>query len=284
MRFYKAYVEITNICGLACSFCPAKTIPNTTMSLENFSKVLEQLKPYTNEVALHVMGDPIVVSNLKDYLDICKQKSIKANITTTGYFLNKIDPEILLHDAIKQINFSLNSFNKNDLTISFEDYMEPIIAFAREKTRVNTKSFINFRLWNIDDKASEDTYNTKVLNYLSDIYKIDISNATGKESIRLDNKVLLNFDVYFQWPSLKNDHFSHGYCHGLSKQIAILANGTVVPCCLDGEGVIDLGNIFETSLKDILESKRAENIVQGFKIKKAVEELCQKCSYKDRFV
>jgi radical SAM protein with 4Fe4S-binding SPASM domain len=123
-----------------------------------------------------------------------------------------------------------------------------------------------------------------VLNYLSDIYKIDIINATGKESIRLDNKVLLNFDVYFQWPNLQNDHFSHGYCHGLSKQIAILANGTVVPCCLDGEGVIDLGNIFETSLKDILESKRAEDIVQGFKNKKAVEELCQKCRYKDRFV
>jgi len=283
LKFLKAYIEITNICGLACSFCPPKIKPNLTMSLENFTKLLEELKPFTKEIAFHVMGDPIVVSNLNKYLDIAKQKNMKVTITTTGYFLKRINMQVLLHEAIKQINFSLNSFNKNNLNKSFEEYFEPIIEFAKKKVEVNSNSFINFRLWNIDNQKTEDRYNTKVLEYLGSIYGVNLEAPNKKEAIRLDNKVLLHFDSYFEWPSLQNTHFSNGYCHGLSKQIAFLADGTVIPCCLDGEGVVDLGNVFQSSLKEILESKKAKDIIEGFKNKEAIEELCQKCSFKERF-
>jgi radical SAM protein with 4Fe4S-binding SPASM domain len=283
MRFIRAYVEITNICGLACSFCPPKQKPTLTMSLEKFSHILDQLKPYTDEVALHVMGDPMVVSNLSEYLDIAKEKKMKVMITTTGYFLENMNSNILFHDAIKQINFSINSFNKNDLNKTFKEYIDPLIEFAKKKTQINTKSFINFRLWNIDNNSSEDNFNEEVLEYLGRVYNLDLEAPKEKDTLRLDNKVLIHFDTYFEWPNLHNKHFSHGYCHGLSKQIAFLSDGTVVPCCLDAEGVIDLGNIFESSLKNILNSPKTRAIVDGFKDQKAVEELCQKCSYKVRF-
>jgi len=283
LRFLKVYIEITNICGLACSFCPPKIKPNLSMGLEQFSRVLDQVQPYTDEIALHVMGDPIVVSNLNEYLDIVKNKKIKATITTTGYFLDKKDSDMLLHDAIKQVNFSLNSFNKNDLNKSFKEYMKPLIKFAKKKVKINTNSFINFRLWNIDQESSEDQYNKKVLKYLGEVYNLDLDIPKNKDTLRLDNKVLIHFDNYFEWPSLQNSYFSNGYCHGLSKQLAILADGTVVPCCLDGEGMINLGNLFTTSLKEIINSQKVQNIINGFKQKQAVEELCQKCSYKDRF-
>lgn len=95
--------------------------------------------------------------------------------------------------------------------------------------------------------------------------------------------MLLHFDSYFEWPSLNSTHESDGTCYGLKSHIGILANGTVVPCCLDGEGVIDLGNLNETTLESILTSKRAKDMIEGFREFKAVEELCKKCSYKDKF-
>jgi radical SAM protein with 4Fe4S-binding SPASM domain len=94
---------------------------------------------------------------------------------------------------------------------------------------------------------------------------------------------LLHFDRYFEWPSLNGTMLSEGYCHGLSKQIAILADGRVVPCCLDGEGIIDLGNLHATNLGKILTSKRSQSILKGFEQGICVEELCKKCSYKERF-
>jgi len=115
--------------------------------------------------------------------------------------------------------------------------------------------------------------------------KIDVDTIYKDKlkSLRLASKVLLNFDNYFEWPSLQNTHDSDATCHALKSHIGILANGTVVPCCLDGEGVINLGNLHDTPLKEVLSTNKTQAIIEGFKNHKAVEELCRKCSYKDRF-
>lgn len=69
----------------------------------------------------------------------------------------------------------------------------------------------------------------------------------------------------------------------LRNQVAILVDGTVVPCCLDGEGIISLGNINEIDFSKIIDSERANNILDGFSRREAVEELCKKCGYRKKF-
>jgi radical SAM protein with 4Fe4S-binding SPASM domain len=286
VKFHRAYIEITNICGLACSFCPPKEQPTQTMSLEFFESILDQLQEYTHEIALHVMGDPMVLSHLSDYLDIAEKYNFKVMITTSGFYLDEIRRQTLFHPTLRQVNISLNSFNKNSVFRSFEAYMEPILQLCDDKLALNKDFFINLRLWNLDETYSESTFNTKLFETLENHFSVDslADMISGeRQSIRLASKVLLHFDRYFQWPSLQNEVVGDGYCHGLSKQIAILCDGRVIPCCLDGEGVIELGNLHETNLGKILSSKRAVAITQGFANGIAHEELCQKCSYKDRF-
>jgi radical SAM protein with 4Fe4S-binding SPASM domain len=284
MKFNKAYIEITNICGLSCSFCPSISSPPKTIPLNLFEKILIELRPYADEVSLHVVGDPLCVKDLSSYLDLCLKFGFKVHITTSGYYIAKVSTDTLLHSAIKQINFSLNSFNKNDLSISFEEYMDQIFSFIEKKIEVKSKIFVNLRLWNLDIGKSEKEYNRQVIEYVEDFFNIKIKYDTGNKSIRAAPKVLIHFDDYFEWPSLGSTHNSSGYCHGLTRQLAILSNGKVVPCCLDHQGIMDLGNIFETPLKKILGSKRALKIKEGFTEKKAVEPLCLRCSYKDRFI
>jgi radical SAM protein with 4Fe4S-binding SPASM domain len=256
------------------------------MSLEFFESILDQLQEYTYEIALHVMGDPMVLSHLSDYLECAEKYNFKVMITTSGFYLDEDRRKNLFHPSIRQVNISLNSFNKNSVFRSFEAYMEPILQLCDDKLALNKDFFINLRLWNLDDTYSESTFNTKLFETLENHFSVDslADMISGeRQSIRLAPKLLLHFDHYFQWPSLQNEVVGDGYCHGLSKQIAILCDGRVVPCCLDGEGVIELGNLHETNLGKILSSKRAVAITQGFANKTAHEELCQKCSYKDRF-
>lgn len=277
MRFQKVYIEITNICGLTCSFCPTKTQPTKTMSLEFFEKIVLQVHPFTKEIALHVMGDPLTLSNLKEYLDIAFKHLLKVNITTSGFHLK--NHTNLFHPSLKQINISLNSFNKNSPKMRFEEYMQTI--FRLYEQRVDEEVFINLRLWNLDVNNTEESYNKQVFEALEAYFNIKII-PDGK-TFRLAKKVLLHFDSCFEWPSLKNTHLTHGFCHGLSAQIAVLCDGRVVPCCLDAEGIMELGNLHVSSLQEILASQKAKNIVLGFQEKKAVETLCQKCSFKERF-
>lgn len=288
MQFHRVHIEVTNICGLACSFCPPKINPSKTMSLNFFEKILKELTPYTKTLALHVMGDPLLLSNLHVYLDIAHKYDFEVELTTSGYYLSKHSPETLFHKAVRQLNISLNSFNKNSLNISFEDYMSHILNVCSQKIENYPKPFINLRLWNLDDVCSEESYNKLIFEKLNSFFCTAINTEMiYKEkikSLRLAPKVLLNFDSYFEWPSLNSTHNSHAPCYGLSSHIGILANGSVVPCCLDGDGVINLGNLHVESLKDILSSKRATKMIDGFKKHLAVEELCKKCSYKDRFL
>jgi len=283
MKFSKVYVELTNICGLECSFCPTKDLQNSTMSLEFFEDILKQLKNYTNTITYHIFGDPLVLSNLQDYLDLTYKHNLKVEIVTTGYYLNNFDLDIFLHPAIKQINFSLNSFDKNDMKISLQTYLNPMIKLAKLKIKKNIDYFINFRLWNLTNNQETNNFNQKVYNILEKEFNTPLDNIDTSKSIRLDKKVLIDFDNYFQWPSINSTYYSQGTCYGLRSHFGILSSGIVVPCCLDSFGIINLGNLHHNSLDNILTSKRTTKIIDGFKNNIAYEELCQKCSFKDRF-
>lgn len=287
MKFHRIYIELTNVCGLSCSFCPTKALPSLQMPLDFFESIVVEVKAYTREIACHVVGDPMTLSNLGSYLDILHVYGMKAVLTTSGYFLKKQPYETLFHPSVKQINISLNAFNKNDTSWTFEQYIAPVLSLCEAKLKEQRDMFINLRVWNLDETMSERAFNAMLFARLSDAFGTELDAdaiyAQRPRSIRLASKVLLHFDSYFEWPSLNNPIYGDGTCQGLSSHIAILSNGKVVPCCLDCDGVVELGDLHVQSLDTILQGKRAQMMIHGFKERKAVEEFCQKCSYKMRF-
>ncbi len=287
MKFYRIYIELTNVCGLHCSFCPTKNLPSKHMDLIFFESIIEQAKAYTKEIACHVVGDPLTLSNLYDYLEIIHKHGLKAILTTSGYFLKKHTYNTLFHPCVKQINLSLNSFNKNDTALTFDQYIAPILDLCEAKLKRTEELFINLRIWNLDEAMSERNFNQMLFEAFSEHFNFTLDlDAVCRErpkSIRLAPKIRLHFDTYFEWPSLKNQNYGDGTCQGLQSHIAILAGGKVVPCCLDCDGVMELGDLHKQSLKEIVNSSRALEIAAGFKENRATEELCQKCSYKKRF-
>ena len=251
MKFYRIYIELTNVCGLSCSFCPTKELPSKEMDLDFFESVIAQAKHYTKEIACHVVGDPLTQSNLHAYLDIIHKYGMKAMLTTSGYFLKKHSYDTLFHPCVKQINISLNSFNKNDTSLTFEQYITPVLALCNTKLERKEDLFINLRVWNLDEMMSERDFNETLFSTLSETFNVALSLDTIYEerpkSIRLASKILVHFDNYFEWPSLKNQNYGDGTCQGLQSHIAILASGKVVPCCLDCDGIIELGDLHENT-------------------------------------
>jgi hypothetical protein len=257
------------------------------MDLDFFESVIGQAQHYTKEIACHVLGDPLTQSNLYAYLDIIHKYGLKALLTTSGYFLKKHTLDTLFHPCVKQINVSLNSFNKNDMALTFEQYMAPVLALCKAKLEREEELFINLRVWNLDEIMSERSFNEILFSKLNEIFDVKLElDTVYKErptSIRLASKILVHFDTYFEWPSLNNKNYGHGTCQGLHSHIAILVSGKVVPCCLDCDGIIELGDLHKENLGQILSHRRTKDMIEGFKKGRAVEVLCQKCSYKERF-
>jgi len=267
-RFKRIYVEITNICNMSCHFCPPTKRTKEYMSLDNFETILTKIKDYTDYIYLHIKGEPLIHPKLSEILSMCNKYEIMVNITTNGTLVEK-NKHLLIANKVRQLNISLHNHH---------DSIESTINSAKTISE-NSETIIQYRLWNLKSTSN----NSKIIHDLETIYNIDITNEKEKNSYQLDEKTYLNFDYQFKWPNLDNKTESKfGNCEGLKTQLGILVDGSVVPCCLDNDGDIILGNIFEKNLEDIINSKRVTNMLQGFNCNKLVEKLCQKCEYRNR--
>ena len=281
-RFLKIYVEITNVCNLKCSFCSQTKRENKFMNIVEFEEICQKIEPYTNLIALHVKGEPLLNPYLNQILFLCDKYNLKVNITTNATLIDKKIDIILNSKAIRQINFSLHSAKQNGM--NKEIYMDKVFK-AADEIHSNTNIIISYRLWNLQD-IKANSINQDILTMIGKHYKIEniVDIAKQNEFLKCDENIFLNQDIEFEWPNIQREKISDcGKCYGLRNQIAILANGDVVPCCLDGEGNIFLGNIFKSTLEEILNSQKSKNIIEGFQKGKLVEELCTKCGYIKKF-
>ncbi|WP_078427961.1 radical SAM/SPASM domain-containing protein [Alkalihalobacterium alkalinitrilicum] len=288
-KFKKFYLEITSVCNLACSFCPPTERQKQFISVEDFSKRLDQIKPHTDYIYLHVKGEPLLHPKIDQLLDISYEKGFKVNITTNGTLLRKAKNKIINKPALRQMNFSLHSFDGHEGSTDKEGYVGSILQFIKEATS-QSELIVSLRLWNLTEDNLTNVQkkrNREVLEIIENEFNLDYKieeKVVPGTGVKIAERIYLNQDIEFKWSSLhEEEDEGKGFCHGLRNQAGILANGTVIPCCLDGEGIISLGNINETPFSEIIEGKRANNLYNGFSRREAVEELCRKCGYRKRF-
>ncbi|WP_164499060.1 radical SAM/SPASM domain-containing protein [Helicobacter pylori] len=276
--FKKIYIELSDICGLQCSFCPNPKNIRGVMPLELFEKICKEAAPLTPIITFHVLGDPCKLKNLNHYLNAAKRFSLKVDLVTSGAYL--CDFETLLQDAIYQISISLDAGLDNHNKLNQHRYIQKILEFCRYKCEKNSEVFLNLR---IQDGTLEKHQNL-IKPFLESFECVSLETLKSQGRARLFKKSFLNIQKTFKWPNLNapnplNQESKIPYCYGLIKQIAILSNGVVVPCCMDTQAHINLGDLNHTPLKDILNSQKAMAIKTHFLKGEALELLCKNCSY-----
>ncbi|MCX7921503.1 MAG: radical SAM protein [Clostridia bacterium] len=285
-KFKKTYIEITNICNLSCEFCPKTERKAEFMSRELFERIVSQIKDYTKYIYFHVKGEPFLHPDIGAFLDLCKRYGCRVNITTNGILIDKVGDTLLTKPALRQVNFSLHSFESNASKHSIDDYLDKIFRFIAQSKTLKTGLQISLRLWNLSETGSNES-NRYILERIEKEFALPYKireELTPCNGMKVAENVFLNQASTFKWPDTADSGIEgRGFCYGLRDQVAILVDGTVVPCCLDGEGVIGLGNIKEQDFAEIIESSRAKNIYEGFSRREVVEDLCRKCSYRIRF-
>ena len=271
----RVYVEITNICNMRCSFCHGHSRTPGRMTREQFARVLEQLTGRTNYLYYHLMGEPLLHPELGQFLQMAAEKGFRSILTTNGTLLQS-HGQTLLKNPVHKVSVSLHSFEQdNDET--FENYLRQVADFAEKA--VENGVIVSLRLWNRGFDAGR---NDKAVAFLQDWFSDPwTENSKG---FRLQDRLFLEWGDRFQWPDKDAEDFgSDVFCHGMKDQFGILCDGTVVPCCLDSDGIINLGNIFTQEIADILDSPRVRAMVDGFSCRKATEDLCRRCGYARRF-
>lgn len=284
----KVYVEVTNRCNLKCSFCPEVDRPGGELTVPGARSLFERIAPHSRHVTFHLMGEPLSHPELPALLDAAEGAGMEVTLTTNGTRLPHHGGAILRSLAVRQLNVSLQSFSDNYPGVPGGTYLRGILDFADRARVARPELWLNYRLWNLPEGVLEQK--AEAAGFLAGILahygvpvnlRVDPGHRKGKS---LGGRHRLHFDSRFRWPDPKDpDGGPVGTCQGLSTHVGVHVDGTVVPCCLDKEARIPLGNLNRDTLADILAGPRAVAMREGFARGVLTEDLCRRCTYRKRF-
>jgi len=247
------------------------------MAPAEFEMLLSKLQPWTDFLYFHIMGEPLCHPQLEQFLQLAGDYGFHVILTTNGTLLEKQQKILLQAPALHKINISLHAFEANDLNIPFSEYIRQCFSFGQS---IRGEKLVVYRLWNQGGKNSK---NGEILDSMETFFPKPWKEE--RRGTRIAERVYLESAEKFDWPDLDaQDRGEHVFCYGLRDQLGVLCDGTVVPCCLDHEGDIPLGNLFRESMEDILKKPRTLAIYSGFGNKKAAEALCRRCGYARKFL
>lgn len=271
----KAFLEITNACNLSCSFCHGTRRPIKYITPSEFETAAGKLRPFADYLYFHLMGEPLLHPKIGDFLRIAGDLGFKVILTTNGTLLGRCADILLGSPALYKISISLHSFEANVKNISFDEYLSSCFDFCR---RAADKGKIAvMRLWN---SGGAEALNGTIISRMEEYFGEKEAWLEIYSGYKIRDKVFLEWGDKFDWPDEDAEVCSTSHsCYGLRDQVGVLSDGTVVPCCLDAEGAVNLGNIFESSLEEILASPRAVALRRSFETRQITEPLCQRCGY-----
>ena len=282
----RCYLEITNICNLDCVFCAKTKRKKAMLSSEEFDQLTDKLRGKIQFLYFHLMGETFLHPQLPQFISLARQKGFTPVLTTNGTQLKQAKDIIQAKPYKIQISLHAHEGNLNEKILtqtsdgdpsknpSLDDYIKQVVCFAKEAAQQGT--LIILRLWN---QGGYESLNDKILQLLAQ--QLPLPWTERHDGWKLCENIYLEYDRIFQWPDSEREALSDPqfFCYALRNQVGVLVDGSVVPCCLDHEGDIVLGNLFEQELEDILASPRARALYDAFSQHRAVEDLCCRCGY-----
>ncbi len=269
----KIYIEITNRCNFHCPFCCKDEREKSDMDRRTFRNIAERIRPYTDYVYLHVLGEPLIHPQFAGIVEDARSLGLHVNLTTNGRQVAE-QKEVLR--SVRQINISLHDWEYNVPKRLLSTLLQSTLDAAME---LSPSCYVNLRLWNRESADESSEFNLHIHRYLSERFHLTTEELEKDGNIRLASHLFLHNSRRFRWPSDENEIQVEKHCQGLRDHVAILVDGTVVPCCIDATGSMPLGNILTEDLGSILHSERALRIREGFQQHKAVEETCLRCGF-----
>lgn len=272
--FKKIYIEITNCCNLSCSFCSKTSKPKRTMTIEEFKNIISKIKSHTDYIYLHVKGEPLLHKDLKEFLKIAEENDLKVNLTTNGTLFSQRVDDLKNSKALKKVNFSLHS--ENNYPNYFENIFQSVDKLPKDITVI-------YRLWTLSN-STLDKKSTEIVEKLKGYYNLSpqiVDKLYKEQNVKISSNIYVDKDNEFIWPTVTEEK-SNGYCYALKTHLGILVDGTVVPCCLDASGIINLGNIYTDTLENIMTTERYRKLKKSFQDHKPSEALCASCTYKNK--
>lgn len=268
-------IETTSICNTKCSFCPHKNMEREKVIMDDkvFLRTMLEIKTmHIKNIGMYYFGEPLTDPKLDVRINMMKKEyPCYIQVISNGLGLNGEWIHKLLNTDLDEILISLDATDKE----SYEKVRKGSYAkvIANILNLVLTKQRLGKNKPKIILRTMVTKDNKKQVKRFTDIWKNDVDEIQYGRLHNFSNTYV----------EAQQKHLINSPCLFLWSQLIILSNGDVIPCCIDYEGKLKLGNIMNRPLKkiwngDAMQYLRRQHLEGNY------PPLCKNCDMNDSLV
>lgn len=311
IKLREAFLEITSRCNFRCRFCvhPQMRRPKMDMDANDAKRLIGQIAESfaIDHLSLHLYGEPLLHDRVNELARYATQNRLNVNLTTNGAMLTKTKLKAFLDDNVWRIVLSIQHDEKDFGTRragkrwtaqSYFGHIAKLVQFfidyksrhADCPTRLEIHYLLTGDIKPGVQLIENDADVAKVLNWwgkrLPDHFKPE-SNPNPIEDQESGYRIQFGRDAYIRFkPAISfgnavgeaaPDQCDNGYCFFPDSVLCILSDGNLVPCCIDFEGEMKMGNALESDIVTVWNGSRAREIRAAFERGEAPTDRCRQC-------
>jgi len=247
----RLWIEPTSFCNLKCIMCPSKDLPRSEkgfMEFSLFKKIIDEVSTFAYDINLFHRGESLLHPEIFRMIKYTKKKGLSTRLNTNATLLDEKRSYKILDSGLDFLSFSFDGYEK-------KTYEKIRVGANFERTLNN---IINFLL--IKKKLRKNSpYTTfTVIEFPEDSFTL-VKRDARKQFIKKFNSLPLDqffIRVPHNWSGTyctKNITSNRSFtcCTFPWYSLTIFWNGCILPCPQDFFGKLNLGNIKDSSLRDI---------------------------------
>jgi len=279
-------IETTTRCNLNCPLCSTHSLKRGKVDLDTqiLKKIVES-NPQMRYVTLHLMGEPLMANGLFDQISYLKKHSIFTFLSTNGMLLEE-KVEDILKSNLDKISISLDAITQEELNLyrkgaNLKKILSGIEFLIKKRDEAKAKRpiiQIQALMFAYNEEKEDELIRTLWALKPDRVKLKTVSiNSFGAENPKIEQ---IQWEKLIPRKYLRDDpafvkYKDRAVCRMLFQGF-VLADGTVVPCCIDYNGEYPFGNLKFQSWDEIRHSEKRKRFIR--KYFEGGIELCKSCS------
>lgn len=237
-------IETTTHCNANCTICPRDkfTRIKTTMPYSHFRKLVKQAVDLDAKlISLFGYGEPLMDGGLVDKIALCTLNGLDTFITTNGSMLSESRAHSLLSAGLKKIRFSVHGMEENYEKVHRGLKWRKVFGNISKFCAINEVDYLGRcrTAVSVIPMHNECPYLFRYLweNKVDELEIWRPHNWGDSKDYRVQNEKKRTCGRPFNGP------------------IQINADGTMMVCCFDYNGVLTVGDTYKNTIEEILKGE-----------------------------
>jgi radical SAM protein with 4Fe4S-binding SPASM domain len=284
-------IEPTTACNLGCPECPSGlkqfSRPEGNLKQDFYKTIIDQVHKQTYYLNFYFQGEPYINPDFLQMVSYANSKKMYTATSTNAHFLNDKNAKATIESGLSRLTISIDgttqktyeSYRKNGSLDKVLEGAKNVIKWKKELKSKTPYIIFQFLVVKPNQHQIEDA------KQLADKLGVDeIRFKTAQVySYKHGNELIPTIDKYSRYKKqadgtykLKNKMLNE--CWRMWSSCVVTWDGKIVPCCFDKDATHQLGNIQETSIKDIWHNRAYNGFRKALLTNRQEIDICQNCT------